>query len=161
MELKLVRKYCKDEYTIGHLYVVENGKDIWVADTLEDKVRDYNKDGDLLDEGETKVYGETAIGYGKYEITLDIKSPKFSRYEFYQKSCNGYLPRLLNVPHFEGILIHCAEGNRGAELLQGCIGVGENTMVGGLTDCKKTFIKLYDLLLDAKHKQEKIWIEIV
>ena len=54
MELKLVRKYCKDEYTIGQLFVIENGKAIWVADTLEDKVRDYNKDGDLLDEGEEK-----------------------------------------------------------------------------------------------------------
>ena len=161
MELRIRRVALKETYTIGKLEVLENGAWTYVADTLEDKVRDYNKDGDLLDEGETKVYGETAIGYGKYEITLDIKSPKFSKYEFYQKSCNGYLPRLLNVPHFEGILIHCAEGNRGAELLQGCIGVGRNTIVGGLTDCKKTFIKLYDLLLDAKHKQENIWIEIV
>ena len=161
MELRIRRVALKDTYTIGKLEVLENGVYKRICDTLEDKVRDYNKDGDLLDAGETKVYGQTAIPYGKYEITLDVKSPKFSKYEFYKNHCDGYLPRLLKVPHFEGILIHCAEGNRGAELLQGCIGVGKNTIVGGLTDCKKTFIKLYDLLLEAKNKKEKIWIEIV
>ena len=80
MELKLVRKYCKETYTIGHLYVIENGKTIWVGDTLEDKVRDYNKDGDLLDEGETKVYGQTCIPYGKYVIDMCVSNrfkPRF------------------------------------------------------------------------------------
>ena len=73
-------------------------------------------------------------------------------------TCEGKLPRLLDVKGFEGVLIHCAEGYKGAELLQGCIGVGKNTIVGGLTDCKNTFRKLYKELNSAKERGEKIYI---
>ena len=160
MKLRLRRIALRDTYTIGKLEVFHWGEWLWIADTLEDKVRDLNKNG-VFDNGESKVYSETAIPYGTYEITLDIKSPKFSKYEFYQRHCGGYLPRLLNVPHFEGILLHCAEGPKGAKLVQGCIGIGENTIVGGLTKCKQTFVKVYELLQKAKLKGDKIWIEII
>ena len=160
MKLKLHRKYIKNDYTIGDLYLVENGKDIWLCNTLEDKVRDLNKNG-RFDNGETKVMHKTAIPYGTYNITLDVVSPKFCKYPFYKAVCNGKLPRLLNVPHFEGILIHCAEGDKGAELLSGCIGVGLNTIKGGLTKSKDNFRIVYSLLLHAKSMNEELNIEIV
>ena len=156
MDLLLERKYCKEKYTIGRLFV--NG--VFFCNTLEDTVRDINKNG-KFDNGEYKIYGETAIPYGEYTITLDVVSPKFSKYDFYKKVCNGKLPRLLNVPHFEGILIHCAEGPKGADLLQGCIGVGLNKIKGGLTDCKEYFTKLYTLLDKANKLNEKIIIRII
>lgn len=156
MELKLIRKYLKDDYTIGHLYVNEK----YFCDILEDKVRDYNKDGDLNDEGETKVYGKTAVPYGRYEVTLKVQSPKFSKYSFYKEVCNGYLPRLLDVPHFEGILIHVADGHKGAELVQGCLGVGYNKIKGGLLDGKQVFVKLYNILRRTSEDGEQIWITI-
>ena len=87
MELTLLRRYKGVEYTIGTLSV--NGQRF--CDTLEDKVRDLNADGDLNDEGEGKVYGKTAIPYGTYEITLDIVSPKFSQYRQY-KNIGGKCP---------------------------------------------------------------------
>ncbi len=96
MELRLNRKFLGDSYTIGDLFI----NNVFYCNTIEDKVRDLNKDGDLLDIGESKIYGETAIPYGKYKIIVTM-SPKFSR----------ELPRLLDVPHFEGILIH--RGNYG------------------------------------------------
>lgn len=156
MELLLERKWIKEKYTIGKLYV----GGVFFSNTLEDKVRDLNKNG-TFDNGEYKVYGETAIPYGTYEITLDVVSPKFSKYPFYQEVCKGKLPRLLNVPHFEGILIHCAEGPKGADLLQGCIAVGENKIKGGLINCKDYFKKLYSLLYNANKNNEKIIIKIV
>lgn len=156
MELTLNRKYLKDTYTIGHLYV--DGK--WFCDCLEDKVRDLNKDGDLNDVGEGKVYGKTAIPYGRYRVTLDVTSPKFSKYEFYRETCEGKLPRLLNVPHFEGILIHVADGYKGADLLSGCIGVGYNLIKGGLLLGRSAFTKLYSKLKEADNKNEEIWITI-
>lgn len=156
MDLILKRIYLKDDYTIGHLYI--NGE--YFCDTLEDKVRDLNKDGDLNDEGEGKVYGKTAIPYGRYEITLDVVSPKFSRYEFYTEVCGGKLPRLLNVPHFDGILIHVADGYKGADLLSGCIGVGHNLIKGGLLNGKQVFSDLYRKMESASHRGEKIWITI-
>lgn len=156
MEILLERKWLKENYTIGRLFV--NG--VFFCNTLEDTVRDINKNG-KFDNGEYKIYGETAIPYGEYTITLDVVSPKFSKYDFYKKVCDGKLPRLLNVPSFEGVLIHCAEGPKGADLLQGCIGVGLNKIKGGLTDCKEYFTKLYTLLDKANKLNEKIIIRII
>ena len=156
MELKLKRIALRDTYTIGRLYVDNH----YFSDTLEDKVRDYNKDGDLNDPNEQKVYGKTAIPYGRYEITMKVQSPKFSKYQFYRDVCNGYLPRLLNVRHFDGILLHVADGYKGADLLSGCIGVGDNKIKGGLLNGKQTFINLYKTLEEADSRGEKIWITI-
>ena len=156
MELKLKRIALQETYTIGKLYVDNH----LFCDTLEDKVRDINKDGDLNDAGECKVYGKTAIPYGRYEITMKMQSPKFSKYQFYRDVCNGYLPRLLNVRHFDGILLHVADGYKGADLLSGCIGVGDNKIKGGLLNGKQTFINLYKTLKEADNRGEKIWIQI-
>ena len=153
MELLLDRKYCKEKYTVGQLFI----DGIFFSNTLEDKVRDINKNG-KFDNGEYKVYGETAIPYGEYEITLDVVSPKFSKYQFNKEVCNGKLPRLLNVPHFEGVLIHCGStANNSA----GCILVGNNTIKGGLTNSKETFKKLYSILDKANKNNEKITIKII
>lgn len=93
MELTLVRKYFCEEYTIGKLYV--DGK--YFCDTIEDKVRDLDNEG--------KVYGKTAIPYGTYRIAMDVVSPRFASHKQY-RHIGGKLPRLLDVPHFDGILIH-------------------------------------------------------
>lgn len=116
MKLKLKRIALLEEYTIGKLYI----DDVYFCDTLEDKVRDYNKDGDLLDQGEEKIWGQTAIPYGTYKVILNL-SPKFKR----------ILPRLQNVKHFDGILIH--RGNK-AKDTHGCILVGKNTETGTVTN---------------------------
>jgi hypothetical protein len=139
MKLTLNRIYAGETYTIGKLYI--NG--IYFCDTLEDKVRDYNKDGDLLDANETKIFGETAIPYGIYEVVLNY-SPKFKK----------VLPRLLNVKHFEGILIH--SGNT-ADHSHGCILLGENKQKGKVLNSKK----YVQLLIDEIGKTKgKIFIEI-
>ena len=56
MLLEVKRLYKKETYTIGVL-IVDGTK---FSDTLEDKVRDLNS--------EKKVYGETAIPAGKYNV---------------------------------------------------------------------------------------------
>lgn len=152
MELKLRRIALRDTYTIGRLYVNDN----YFCDTCEDKVRDLNKDGDLNDDGEGKVYAKTAIPYGRYEITMKVKSPKFSQKAVYNW-CGGYLPRLLNVPHFEGILIHA--GNS-ADSSAGCLIVGENKIKGQVVNSMATLKKLVPILKRASDSGEKIWISI-
>lgn len=152
MELKLKRVALKETYTIGKLYV--NGT--YFCDTIEDKVRDLNKDGDLNDVREGKIPSLTAIPYGKYEITLKVQSPKYSLRTNYNW-CKGYLPRLINVPNFEGILIHA--GNT-ANDSAGCILVGENKIKGGVINSMFTLKKLYSELKDADNRGEKIWITI-
>lgn len=130
MKLELKRIARREGYTIGRLYI--DGE--YFCDTLEDKVRDLTK--------EAKVYGKTAIPEGTYEVTLRVKSPRFSQKRQYD-FCGGYLPRLLNVENFQGVLIHC--GNTAADT-DGCILVGKNTVKGMVTDSTDTFRKLYNRL---------------
>lgn len=152
MELTLKRVALENTYTIGKLYI----DGTYFCDTIEDKVRDLNKDGDLNDLGECKISSLTAIPYGKYEVTLKVKSPKYSVRPTYNW-CGGYLPRLINVQHFEGILIHA--GNT-ADDSAGCILVGENKVKGQVINSMVTLKKLYPLLKAASDKNEKIWIKI-
>ena len=152
MELKLKRIAFKKEYTIGRLYI--DGK--YFCDTLEDTVRDLNKNG-KFDNGEKKIAGLTAIPYGKYEVTLKVRSPRYSKIQKYMDFCGGYMPRLLKVLDFEGILIHSGTTAKDSA---GCILVGKNTIVGKLTDSWNTWKKLYLLMKPVSAKGEKIFITI-
>lgn len=134
MKLYLDRKYRKQDYTIGKLYV--DGK--YFCDTLEDYDRLYF--------GGIKVKGKTAIPCGTYKITLNVQSPKYARKAYWKAFNNGYMPRLLNVPMFSGILIH--SGNIAADT-DGCILVGKNTTRGQLTSSIATFKRLYKLMQEA------------
>lgn len=104
--LILKRDTYTSKSTIGKLYI----NDLFICDTLEDTCRDINKDGDLNDRGEAKVYGETAIPSGIYKVIMNI-SPKFKK----------LLPRLIEVVGYDGVLIH--SGNIPADTY-GCILVG-------------------------------------
>lgn len=142
MELVLERKYLKEKYTVGNLCV----DGVFFCNTLEDTVRDINKNG-IFDCGEIKIYGETAIPYGEYEIKVTY-SPKFKR----------ELPLLLNVPCFEGIRIH--RGNTHRDTL-GCIIVGENKKKGMVMNSTQYEIKLVSLLKNEQNKNKKITIKII
>lgn len=127
MHLTLTRIAKKSGYTIGRLCI--DGS--YFCDTLEDTARDLAK--------EPKQPGATAIPCGTYSVSLSSYSPKFGARPFYRDTCGGKLPRLVGVPHFEGILIHC--GNSAADTA-GCILVGRNTAPGRLTRSQDTFAAL-------------------
>lgn len=160
MRLLLERTARKQRYTIGHLYDITDGKREYICDVIEDKVRDINKNG-KFDNGEVKIPKETAIPYGIYVVTLWVRSPKFSDFKKYPyaKKYNGYLPRLLNVPHFDGILIHCGSSEKSSA---GCLIVGFNKVVGRVVNSEAAFYKLMDnYLVPAKKRGEGISIEII
>lgn len=144
MELMLKRIARKSTYTIGKLYV--DGE--YFCDTLEDADRGLRQDMPLAVIRATKRKGITAIPMGRYRVTLGVQSPKFSKKAIYQ-FCNGYLPRLINVPGYEGVLIHVGNTDKDTE---GCLLVGRNTQVGKVLESRKTFIALYDRLLGAKNE---------
>ena len=143
MEILLIRKYKKPTYTIGNLYI--NGK--WIANTLEDVDRNLNSSMSVEQIKAIKKPNETAIPTGTYEVTLDILSPKFGNKSFYKKTCNGKLPRILNVKGFDGVLIHCGNTNLDTS---GCILVGRNLEVGKVLKSQETFEKLYKILKENK-----------
>ena len=149
MELNIKRIARRETYTIGRLYI--DGK--YFCDTLEDKDRGLRQDMPTAVIRATKRKGITAIPTGRYRVTLAVQSPKFSKRAIYQ-FCNGYLPRLINVPGYDGVLIHIGNTARDTE---GCLLVGRNTQVGKVLDSRKTFIELYDRLLVEK---DDIYIKI-
>ena len=98
MELALDRFLLGDRNTIGRLSI--DGEKFCY--TLEDQVREPG----------LKVYGQTAIPAGTYDIAMTY-SPRFKM----------VLPLLKEVPGFDGIRIH--SGNTEADT-EGCILVGYN-----------------------------------
>lgn len=141
MKIKLKRIALKKDYTIGKLYI----DDVYFCDTLEDSVRDLNKNG-KFDNGEKKIYSQTAIPYGTYEVKWTY-SPRFKK----------YTPQLMNVPSFEGIRIHAGSYSKDTE---GCILLGENKKVGMVLNSRVTINKFYPIIKDACSKG-KVTIEIV
>lgn len=142
MELRLKRIARRDTYTIGRLYV--DGE--YFCDTCEDVDRGLRQDMAQSVIRAIKRKGVTAIPTGRYRVTMDVQSPKFRTKAMYQ-FCNGYLPRLINVPGFDGVLIHV--GNT-AKDTEGCLLVGRNTKVGKVLESRATFVKLYERLRKAE-----------
>lgn len=145
MNLNLKRIFKGENYTIGRLSI--DGE--YFCDTLEDPVRD-------MDSIDDKIPMKTAIPAGRYRVSMSIISPKYSKRKSYAW-CKGIIPRLLNVPFFDGILIHI--GNT-AEDTSGCILVGENKIKGKVINSTTTFIDLWVKLNVADEIGEEIWINI-
>ena len=133
MKLKLKRIAFKPTYTIGRLFV--DGK--YVCDTIEDRDRGLTDSMTLEEIMRLKKYGETAIPYGTYRVQITY-SPKFKK----------MMPILIGVKGFEGVRIH--SGNTAKDSL-GCLLVGRNTKVGMVTESRKTYNMLYDLIKDQKN----------
>ncbi len=150
LNLKLKRIAKREGYTIGHLYV--NG--VKFCDTLEDTDRGLSQSLPVSVNAAKKKKGLTAIPTGRYRITLSVLSERFKKVAFYN-FCKGFLPRLLNVPSFDGVLIHV--GNT-AKDTEGCILVGENKVKGQVINSRETFLRLYEIL--QKHKEDNIFITI-
>ena len=153
MELKVIRKAKAPEYTIGKLYI----DGIYMCDTLEDCDRGLTQDMPLEEIKAKKIYGKTAIPTGTYEIDMNTVSPKFEK-RSWAKPFGGKLPRLVNVPGYEGVLIHV--GNT-SESTSGCLLVGKNSIKGMITDSSRTFMSLMTkYLLPAKLRGERITLTI-
>lgn len=153
MKLEVKRTYRGSDYTIGHLYV--NGK--FFCDTLEDVDRGLTNEMSLCEIQKKKIKGKTCIPYGTYEVTMKIVSGKYSNYLKYPYASyvRGRMPRVLDVPGFEGILIH--PGSTAADT-DGCLLVGENKVKGKLINSQINWKKLCALLLKADSKGELITI---
>lgn len=153
MEVKLKRIARKSTYTIGRVFV--NGARF--CDSVEDRDRGLLQSMTPAEIISIKVPGETAIPAGRYRIDMDTYSSRFGGVQFYKDLCGGFLPRLVNVPGYAGVLIHA--GNTAADSA-GCIIVGENKAVGMVLNSRATLTKLYNAMKAAHAAGEEIWINI-
>lgn len=138
MKLLLKRIAKMEKYTIGKLYI--DGK--YFSDTLEDTDRNLTSTMSKDEIAKMKVYGKTAIPTGTYVVDMNTVSPKFGKRSWAQPY-EGKVPRLQDVPGYEGVLIH--PGNT-ADDTSGCILVGRNKVKGQVVESQNTFHSLMNIL---------------
>lgn len=140
MNITVKREVFNPTNTISSLYIGET----FFCNILEDVDRGLYFTQPIEEISAKKLYGQTAIPRGVYEIVITY-SDRFQQ----------YLPLLLNVPGFAGIRIH--PGNTEADTL-GCLlpGIVSGTKV---ISSKVTFSKLFKILKDTA-KKERIFIFI-
>ena len=153
MNITVKRIAKRDTYTIGKLYI--DGK--YYCDTIEDKDRGLKQNMSEKEILSKKIKHQTAIPTGTYEVTLKIKSAKYSQKKIFVQYCNALMPRLLNVPGYDGVLIHTGNTEQDSS---GCILVGYNKVVGKVINSMDAFKVIYPILKDASDKGEKITITI-
>lgn len=159
MELKLIRAYKCDTYTIGHLYMKDkqNGEWVRLCDTIEDKDRGLVQTMSEANILAIKVKHQTAIPTGKYDIDMTTVSGTFVKKPLYKEFCGGRVPRLKYVKGFSGILIHSGTDQDSSS---GCIIVGENKVKGKVINSWATFKRIYAILKRAHNNGERITLII-
>jgi hypothetical protein len=107
--------------------------------------------------GSTKVYGFTAIPYGRFRVTLE-----------YSPVHKYIVPLLHNVPNFDSVEIHIGNyatkhDSQGGKIFgdtKGCILVGNRTASGSmlLGGTSTPAFKSMMAVLQAVPKKEEIWL---
>ncbi len=142
MEITVKRKYKKNDYTIGQLFI--NGK--YVCDTLEDKDRGLTDDMLLRQIIQIKVKGKTAIPTGRYQVTMTY-SQRFRR----------RLPLLTAVKGYSGIRIHAGNTHKDTE---GCILCGENKRKGMVLNSRHWTYEVIVPQIEKAVGSDEVWITI-
>ncbi len=135
MKLKLTRDVFTAKSTLGTLTI----DDAFECYTLEDVDR-------KLEDGGEKIYGETAIPRGTYDVIIDF-SPK------YQKP----MPHILNVPQYEGVRIHPGNFPKDTE---GCILLGLSRGIDRVNSSVLAFQRLLAKLDAAYDSGETVMLEV-
>ena len=142
LNLRVERKWKKEDYTIGNLYI----NDVFFSNILEDTVRGLRQDMTPEEIQKIKIHGQTAIPSGRYEIRVTL-SARFRR----------KLPVLLNVPGYAGVRIH--PGNTDANT-EGCLLPGKNDRVGQVSNSRATMAILQKRIEETIARGAKVFIEI-
>lgn len=141
MELELIRKTRTKTTTTGELFI--NG--VFECYALEDTDRELQQDMALEEIKAKKVFAQTAIPAGRYEVVITF-SNRFQQ----------YMPLLLAVPGFTGVRIH--SGNTAADT-EGCLLLGQTLspdFVGNSRAAFRSFLPK----IRAVEQKEKVFITI-
>lgn len=143
MKLEVIRYHTSDDYTLGMLLDVTEGRK-FLCYTLEDEYR------------EEKVMHETRIPAGTYKITLRTVGGFHGRYEKKYGSMHKGMLWVRDVPGFEYILIHTGNTD---EHTSGCLLVGNSSdykgFIGSSVDAYK---RVYPGIADSLESGEDVEI---
>ena len=143
-----VKRTEHETSTTGELYI----DGVKQCVTLEDKCRNGN---------EKKVYGETAIPYGSYMVTLRTEGTIFEDYKTRFRDIRNERGTLWirNIPGFEYVLIHV--GNYCKDTL-GCLLVGSRVVSDvEIAESTVAYKRIYPIIAGALENGEEVTIEYV
>ena len=151
MMLELYRFSSQKESTLGILYLVNNetNQKDFLCFVLEDEKR------------QVKVYGETRIPKGTYQIKYRTEGGYFAKYKKRFPNLHNDARGVLQLVEY--ILIHC--GNTDSDT-DGCLLVGnvvsqnitKDGFLGQSTECYK---RIYPILADILDSQKHLSIKII
>ena len=160
MKLEVLRISSGPDSTSGILFVVDDTADnpneegfrckrSFVCYTLEDEKRDK------------KVFGETRIPEGTYEVKLRTVGGYHEKYSKRFPDIHRGMLHITNVPNFEYILIHCGNTD---EHTAGCLLVGdsqENNQIkkdGFIGKSTKAYKRIYPRIAQTILNNNKVLI---
>jgi len=144
MELRVIRMYSQDDFTLGALYLESKEGREFLCFTLEDEHRDE------------KVMGETRIPAGTYRITLRTVGGHHNRYKDKFPDMHKGMLWVRDVPNFEYILIHIGNTD---EHTAGCLLVGNSAdMKGFIGKSTAAYKNIYPEVAQALLDGEEVWI---
>ena len=148
MELEVIRFNSGADSTNGILFDVTNGRK-FLCYTLEDEER------------EEKVFAETCIPNGTYEIRFRKVGGYHGKYSKRFPDIHKGMLEVCDVPNFKYILIHCGNTD---EDTAGCLLVGdtqENNNVktnGFIGKSTQAYKRIYPPIAEALEQGEKVMI---
>lgn len=142
MNYRLLRINSQEDHSMGVLYSVslndlEPGpvtKVRYLCYTLEDEFR------------KVKVFGETRIPVGTYELELRTEGSLTKRYEARFPDIHEGMIWLRAVPNFKYIYLHCGNDD---EDTNGCILVGNYLTVDRILNSRITYRDIYPGIRDS------------
>ena len=144
MKLEILRFNSSDDFTSGLLFDVTDNKRKFLCYTLEDQAQT------------TKVYGETRIPAGTYNLTLRTEGGFHTRYlaKFGADFHKGMI-YVNDVPDFEYILWHI--GNSPIDT-KGCLLLGKISQDGYVGKSTDAYKEVYPYIRDAILYGEKVTV---
>ena len=134
MDIKLVRDGFGENFTEGK----------WFVDGVLDCYTVEDTDRKLEEDISNKVYGQSAIPRGTYEVILSM-SPRFKK----------IMPEIVGVQGFEGVRIHTGNSSKDTE---GCIILGmtndrlDDNWISGSKDAMTMFMSKLETAIDNGEK---------
>ena len=149
MKLEVIRFNKGEDSTNGILFDITDERK-FLCYTLEDESR------------ETKVYGETCIPEGEYQIKFRNEGGYHAKYSKRFADIHMGMLEVCDVPNFKYILIHCGNTD---EDTAGCLLVGdtqENNNIkknGFIGRSTAAYTRIYPDIADALREGEDVTIE--
>lgn len=153
----IVRSIFLENATLGRLFI----NDVHFGYTLEPYYIDFSNDSYKKDIINSEIAAEKAIQKrfhnrfvavpnGVYNLRLNILSPKYYNKQFYRKLNGGYMPRVIDIPSYEGVLIH--PGNYVKDTQACClVGYSFDKNVPAVYNSQDCFINIYNKLKSFKY----------